>query len=119
MASPLVRPRNPVLAAAEERGIPVLSEVALGLELLGPGVRVAAVTGTNGKTTAVGMLRAILAASNVPHAVAGNSWRALSGCLEEVREAGLLVLELSSSSCTTCPGRASRSPRFSTSGRIT
>jgi UDP-N-acetylmuramoylalanine--D-glutamate ligase len=96
VTSPLVRPRNPVLIAAEEEGISVLSEVALGLELLGPGVRIAAVTGTNGKTTVVGMLRAILAASNIPHAVAGNSWRALTGCLEEVREAGVLVLELSS-----------------------
>jgi UDP-N-acetylmuramoylalanine--D-glutamate ligase len=96
VVSPLVRPRNPVLVAAEEGGIPVLSEVALGLELLGPEVRIAAVTGTNGKTTVVGMLHAILAASNVPHAEAGNSWRALTGCLEEVREAGLLVLELSS-----------------------
>jgi UDP-N-acetylmuramoylalanine--D-glutamate ligase len=96
VASPLVRPRNPVLVAAEEGGIPVLSEVALGLELLEPRVSVAAVTGTNGKTTVVGMLRAILAASNIPHAVAGNSWRALTGCLEEVGEAGVLVLELSS-----------------------
>ncbi|MDP8974060.1 MAG: UDP-N-acetylmuramoyl-L-alanine--D-glutamate ligase [Actinomycetota bacterium] len=96
VASPLVRPRNPMLVAAEDEGIPVLSEVALGLELLGPGVRTAAVTGTNGKTTVVGMLHSILAASNVPHAVAGNSWRALTGCLEEVREAGVLVLELSS-----------------------
>ena len=96
VASPLVRPRNPVIVAAEVGGIPILSEVALGLELLEPGVRVVAVTGTNGKTTVVGMLHAILAASNIPHAVAGNSWRALSGCLEEVREAGVLVLELSS-----------------------
>jgi UDP-N-acetylmuramoylalanine--D-glutamate ligase len=96
VASPLVRPRNPVLAAAEERGIPVLSEVALGLELLRSGVKVAAVTGTNGKTTVVDMLSSALAVSNVPHAVAGNSWRALTGCLDEVREAGTLVLELSS-----------------------
>ena len=96
VASPLVRPRNPVLAAAEGRGIPVLSEVALGLELLGPGVKVAAVTGTNGKTTVVDMLSGVLAASGLPHAVAGNSWRALTGCLDEARETGTLVLELSS-----------------------
>jgi UDP-N-acetylmuramoylalanine--D-glutamate ligase len=96
IASPLVRPQNPVLAVAEERGIPVLSEVALGLELLGPRVKVAAVTGTNGKTTAVDMLSSVLAAAGIRHAVAGNSWRALTGCLDEVREAGLLVLELSS-----------------------
>ena len=99
VVSPGVRPRDPVLRAAEERGVPVVSEVGLGLGFLGAErrrVRVAAVTGTNGKTTVVDMLHRILDASDVPHAVAGNSWRALTGCLEEVISAGLLVLELSS-----------------------
>jgi UDP-N-acetylmuramoylalanine--D-glutamate ligase len=99
VTSPGVRPRDTVLTAAAEKGIPILSEVALGLSLLdeeAPGVKIAAVTGTNGKTTLVDMLRGILAAANVPHAVAGNSWRALTGCLDEVRETGLLLLELSS-----------------------
>ncbi len=99
VASPGIRPRDPLLAAAEKMGIPVLSEVALGLELLegeAPGVRVAAVTGTNGKTTVVDMLARMLSTAGVPHAVAGNSWRALTGCLDEVKEAGTLVLEVSS-----------------------
>jgi UDP-N-acetylmuramoylalanine--D-glutamate ligase len=75
--------------------LPVVSEVGLGLEMLGgAGVRVAAVTGTNGKTTVVDMMHRML--DGVPHAVAGNSWRALTGCLDEVREAGLLLLEVSS-----------------------
>jgi len=73
VVSPGVRPSHPVLRAAEERGVPVVPEVGLGLDLIGPGVRVAAVTGTNGKTTVVDMLRAILGASGVPHTVAGNS----------------------------------------------
>ena len=55
-----------------------------------------AVTGTNGKTTVVDMLHRMLEASGVPHAVAGNSWKTLTGCLEETRTAGLLVLEVSS-----------------------
>jgi UDP-N-acetylmuramoylalanine--D-glutamate ligase len=99
VVSPGVRPRDAVLAAAKVEGVPVLSEVALGLELLkaeAPEVKVAAVTGTNGKTTVVGMLRSVLAASNIPHAVAGNSWRALASCLDEVREKSLLILEVSS-----------------------
>jgi UDP-N-acetylmuramoylalanine--D-glutamate ligase len=96
VVSPGVRPGDPVLRAAEGAGVPVLSEVALGLELLGAGVRVAAVTGTNGKTTVVDMLSRILENAGVPHAVAGNSWRALTGCLDEARETGLLVLEVSS-----------------------
>ena len=99
VVSPGIRPADPLLSAAEKGGIPVLSEVALGLDLLrvaAPDLRIAAVTGTNGKTTVVDMVRNCLDASGVPHAVAGNSWRALTGCLSEVRDAGTLVLEISS-----------------------
>jgi UDP-N-acetylmuramoylalanine--D-glutamate ligase len=96
LVSPGVSPANPVLRAAEAHGIPIISEVGLGLELLGGDARVAAVTGTNGKTTVVDMLQRMLEASGVPHAVAGNSWRTLTGCVEEARGAGLLVLEVSS-----------------------
>jgi UDP-N-acetylmuramoylalanine--D-glutamate ligase len=96
VVSPGIRPADRVLRAADERGVPVVSEVGLGLELLGTGVRVAAFTGTNGKTTAVDMLRGVLEASGLPHAVAGNSWRALAGSVEEARRAGLLILEVSS-----------------------
>jgi UDP-N-acetylmuramoylalanine--D-glutamate ligase len=96
VASPGVRPGHPVLEAAGERGVSVISEVGLGLELIGPGVRVAAVTGTNGKTTVVDMLDSMLEASGIPHVVAGNSWRDLTGCVAEARDAGLLVLEVSS-----------------------
>ncbi|MDQ3508467.1 MAG: UDP-N-acetylmuramoyl-L-alanine--D-glutamate ligase [Actinomycetota bacterium] len=128
VVSPGISPKDGILSEAESRGIPITSEAALGLAMLGSGtgdkagveigggaeaggktepeaeagleigseVRVAAVTGTNGKTTAVDMLRSILEASEVPHTVAGNSWRALAGCLDEARETGVLVLELSS-----------------------
>lgn len=96
VASPGVPPHDPVLSSAHKRSVPVVSEVSLGLSLLGPGVRVAAVTGTNGKTTVTGMLDLILSRSGINHTTAGNSWRALCGCLEEVRESGVLVLELSS-----------------------
>jgi len=96
ITSPGISPRNLVLRAAEARGVPIVSEVGFGLELLGDDVSVAAVTGTNGKTTVVDMLHRMLEASGVPHAVAGNSWRSLAGCIEEARGAGLLILEVSS-----------------------
>ena len=96
VASPGISPHSPVLRAAEVRGVPIISEVGLGLELLGDDARVAAVTGTNGKTTVVDMIHRMLGASGTPHAVAGNSWRSLTGCVEEARMAGLLVLEVSS-----------------------
>ncbi|HEX2740320.1 MAG TPA: UDP-N-acetylmuramoyl-L-alanine--D-glutamate ligase [Rubrobacter sp.] len=96
IASPGIRPSDPVLQAAEARGVPVVSEVGLGLDLLGDDARVVAVTGTNGKTTVVDMVHRMLDAADVRHAVAGNSWRALTGCVEEARNAGILVLEVSS-----------------------
>jgi UDP-N-acetylmuramoylalanine--D-glutamate ligase len=95
VVSPGIRPADPVLVEAESRGIPVISEVGLGLELLG-GIPTVAVTGTNGKTTVVDMIQHILKISSVPYTVAGNSWRALTGCLEEVGESRLLILEISS-----------------------
>ncbi len=96
VVSPGISPKDPVLRAAEARGVQIISEVALGLELLGAGVRVIGVTGTNGKTTVVDMIRAILSEADIPHTVAGNSWRALTSCLDEARSTGLLVLEVSS-----------------------
>ncbi len=96
VVSPGISPKDEILAEAERRGTPIVSEAAFGLSMLGSDARVAAGTGTNGKTTVVDMLRSILEASEIPHTVAGNSWRALTGCLDEVREAGILVLELSS-----------------------
>jgi UDP-N-acetylmuramoylalanine--D-glutamate ligase len=96
VVSPGVSPRDPVLRAAEARGLPTVSEVGLGLELLGRGIRVVAVTGTNGKTTVVDMLHRMLETARVPHAVAGNSWLALTGCLDEVSSTRLLLLEVSS-----------------------
>lgn len=96
VVSPGISPKDEILAEAESRGIPIVSEAALGLSLLGDEIRAAAVTGTNGKTTVVDMLRSILEASGIPHTVAGNSWHALTGCLDAVRETGILVLELSS-----------------------
>ncbi|WP_273845853.1 UDP-N-acetylmuramoyl-L-alanine--D-glutamate ligase [Rubrobacter calidifluminis] len=96
VVSPGVPPSDPVLSAAEKRGLEIVPEVGVALGMLGGGVRIAAVTGTNGKTTVVDMAGAMLREAGVDHAVAGNSWRALSGCVEEARRAGVLLLELSS-----------------------
>ncbi|WP_273889211.1 UDP-N-acetylmuramoyl-L-alanine--D-glutamate ligase [Rubrobacter naiadicus] len=96
VVSPGVPPSDPVLSAAEKRGLEIVPEVGVALGMLGGGVRVAAVTGTNGKTTVVDMAGAMLREAGLDHAVAGNSWRALSGCVEEARRAGVLLLELSS-----------------------
>ncbi len=74
--SPGVAASQPLIAAARERGLPVIGELELAWRLL-PNDFVA-VTGTNGKTTTVELLGAIYRASGRPVAVAGNVGRALS-----------------------------------------
>jgi len=74
VASPGWRPDAPLLAAAVERGIPVWSDVELAWRV--QPVRGApawlTVTGTNGKTTTVEMLAAILSAEGLRSAAVGN-----------------------------------------------
>lgn len=78
VASPGWRPDHPLLAGALAAGIPVWSEVELAWRLRvdrtggrGPAPWLG-VTGTNGKTTTVGMLTSILAAAGERVAEVGN-----------------------------------------------
>ena len=78
VASPGWRPDHPLLAGALAAGVPVWSEVELAWRLRvdraggrGPAPWLA-VTGTNGKTTTVGMLTSILAAAGERVAEVGN-----------------------------------------------
>ncbi len=92
--SPGVSPRNPILMEAHRRGIPVWSEVELAFTLASPR-RIAAITGTNGKTTTTALLGAILSAAGERAVVAGNIGRPAIGTVGEV-EGGIWVLEVSS-----------------------
>ena len=77
VASPGLPPHHPLIAGAVTRGIPVWSEVELAWRLRsrrggrGPAPWLA-VTGTNGKTTTVGMLAAILTAAGEKAPAVGN-----------------------------------------------
>lgn len=76
VTSPGLAPAHPVLARAAASGVPVWSEVELAWRLRadrpgGPAPWLA-VTGTNGKTTTVGMLTSILAAAGHRVAQVGN-----------------------------------------------
>src|SRR4051794_39125663 len=62
--SPGVPREAPVIAAALERGVPVMGELELAWRLL-PN-RFVAVTGTNGKTTTTELLAAIYRAAGLP-----------------------------------------------------
>jgi UDP-N-acetylmuramoylalanine--D-glutamate ligase len=92
--SPGVPREAPVVAAALERGVPVLGEVEVAWRLL-PN-RFVAVTGTNGKTTTVELLGAIYRAAGLPVAVAGNVGTPLSALVGEVDPEATIVCEVSS-----------------------
>ncbi|TWP50251.1 UDP-N-acetylmuramoyl-L-alanine--D-glutamate ligase [Lentzea tibetensis] len=97
VTSPGWRPESPLLAAATERGIEVIGEVELawrmGAELADAPVWLA-VTGTNGKTTTVGMLESILHAAGADAVACGNVGLPVVDALLAGRR--VLAVELSS-----------------------
>jgi UDP-N-acetylmuramoylalanine--D-glutamate ligase len=92
--SPGVPGEAPAIAAARERGIPVLGELELAWRLL-PN-RFVAVTGTNGKTTTTELLGAVYREAGLTAAVAGNVGTPLSSLVGAVAESALIVCEVSS-----------------------
>jgi UDP-N-acetylmuramoylalanine--D-glutamate ligase len=87
--SPGVPRGVPLVRAAEQRGVPIWSEVELGYRLLDN--RILGVTGTNGKTTTTELLGVMLDAP-----VAGNVGRALTDLDGQVEPGEWIVCELSS-----------------------
>jgi UDP-N-acetylmuramoylalanine--D-glutamate ligase len=83
VASPGFAPHHPVVAAALEAGVPVWSEVELAWRLrvdrlgLDRPAHWLGITGSNGKTTTVEMLVAILRAAGLRTAAVGNVGRSL------------------------------------------
>jgi UDP-N-acetylmuramoylalanine--D-glutamate ligase len=92
--SPGIPSSAPPVAAARGRGIPVVSEIELGVRLL-PNALLG-VTGTNGKTTTTALLGAILEAGGVPVEVAGNIGRPLTSLVGTAARDAWVVCELSS-----------------------
>jgi UDP-N-acetylmuramoylalanine--D-glutamate ligase len=98
IVSPGWRPTAPLLAQAASGGVPLWGDVELAWRLQRPDrvVPWLAVTGTNGKTTTVGMLASILSAAGLTAAAVGNVGRpVLEAVLDEV-DYDVLAVELSS-----------------------
>jgi UDP-N-acetylmuramoylalanine--D-glutamate ligase len=89
--SPGVPGGAPVIAAARERGVPVLGELELAWRCVEN--EVIAVTGTNGKTTTTELLGHLHRTAGVPVAVVGNVGTAYSSlALEAGAHAGAVVV---------------------------
>ena len=100
--SPGISPKAPVLLEGKRRGIPVFSELEVALSFAPKGIRIFAVTGTNGKTTTTALLGAILKehihTTNSPHNVfvCGNIGQPVSLCVDHMRAGDDVVIEVSS-----------------------
>jgi UDP-N-acetylmuramoylalanine--D-glutamate ligase len=92
--SPGVPNEAPAIAAARERGLPVLGELELAWRLLPQ--RFVAVTGTNGKTTTAELLGAIWREAGLPVAVAGNVGTPLASLVGTLDADATVVCEVSS-----------------------
>ncbi len=97
VTSPGWSPANPVLVDALGRGLPVWGEVELAWRLRGPDAAPwLCITGTNGKTTTVQMLDAILRAAGLRSAAVGNVGRPVVEAVMDPAGADVLAVELSS-----------------------
>ncbi|MFT3872145.1 MAG: UDP-N-acetylmuramoyl-L-alanine--D-glutamate ligase [Nocardioides sp.] len=98
VTSPGWRPDAPLLAEARHRGIPVWGEVELAWRLRDPEHPAPwlAVTGTNGKTTTVQMLDAILRAAGLRSAAVGNVGRPIVEAVMDPAPYDVFAVELSS-----------------------
>jgi len=101
VTTPGWRPGTPMLAAAAAAGIPVIGDVELAWRLrpvLPGGARQdwLAVTGTNGKTTTVRMLAAMLAAAGHRTIAAGNVGLSAVDAVTEPDPYPVIAVELSS-----------------------
>jgi len=94
IVSPAVPIKIPILQAALEKKIPVISEVELAFDLAKSPIF--AVTGTNGKTTTVTLLGLLLETAFDKVGVGGNIGVPLSEVALEVGEGGAIAAEISS-----------------------
>lgn len=98
VTSPGWRPDQPLLAAAAATGVPVWGEVELAWRMR-PAEGAApwlTITGTNGKTTTVQMLAAILTAAGLRACSAGNVGRPILEAVLDERPYDVIAVELSS-----------------------
>ena len=97
VTSPGWRPDNALLVAAAAQGVEVIGEVELAWRLRGPAAAPwLAITGTNGKTTSVGMLESMLRAAGHRTVAAGNIGLPLLDAVLHPEPYAVLAVELSS-----------------------
>jgi UDP-N-acetylmuramoylalanine--D-glutamate ligase len=96
ITAPGFRPGSPLVAAAATAGVPVIGDVELAWRLRPAGQEWLGVTGTNGKTTTVLMLAAMLGAAGYRSVAAGNVGLPVIEAVTEPEPYPVMAVELSS-----------------------
>jgi UDP-N-acetylmuramoylalanine--D-glutamate ligase len=108
VATPGMRPDHPLFVAARQARVEVVGEPELAWRLRGDAAAPwLGVTGTNGKTTTVGMLEAILSAAGLQAVAAGNVGLPLVQAVRAQPAYDVIAVEMSSQQLAWSP-----SPRF-------
>ena len=92
--SPGVPADLPILVEAQEKGIPIFSEIEVAFWLAE--AQIVAITGSNGKTTTTTLVGEIFKEDGRECKVAGNIGVPFSSVVQEVSSRGIIVLEISS-----------------------
>ena len=92
--SPGIPPTSTIVKALEREGVHAISEVELAFRL--SRCDFLAITGTNGKTTTVSLLAAMLKEGGIPSVAAGNIGLPLVEAVFSVPDGGAIALEVSS-----------------------
>jgi UDP-N-acetylmuramoylalanine--D-glutamate ligase len=98
--SPGVPPSSQIIVRAAASGVPVVSEMELGLRHI-PDVKIVAVTGTNGKTTTCRLIRHLTGG-----VLAGNIGVPLTSVAGDLKDGDTLILEVSSYQAVYTPSLA-------------
>lgn len=96
VASPGIAPSDPAIRAARELGLRVRGELSLGCSLFPPGTRIAAVTGSKGKSSLVKLLADALSASGANAVPCGNYGTAVCAAADLDPPPDAAVVECSS-----------------------
>ena len=91
---PGIRPRSPTILRALNRGVPVLTEMALFFRLCP--APIVGITGTKGKTTTTTLVDRVLSQGSRRVVVGGNIGTAVIQEVDNLRREDIVVLELSS-----------------------
>ncbi len=100
--SPGVPQTNPLVVAARQNGVRIISEVEVAATFLPERSKLVAITGTNGKTTTTAWIAHLLAEAGFPSVACGNIGRAFSDAVLEAWESSssplpsIFVAEISS-----------------------